>query len=374
MEFRWIVHAFPLPPNPPSRGEGVDGWTLSDKGVSMRGEQFTRQWRILRTIETRKNGATVAELAEQEDCHPRTIWRDLAAIQGAGFPLYSEYDGHKSRWGFVEGYKFQLPVPFTVTELMSLYFYRDILRIFKDTLFYESLDELFRKVRSALPRESLSYLKRIEQTFHIGFKPFKDYSRFKEIIKQINEAVLKLRVIEMRYYSMYSKRETTRKVDPYKVWFFNGTLYLIGWCHVHDEIRMFVLDRIRLLHLTDERFIPPDDFDLDEYMKDSFGVIHTDKEKVVIKFTPSLERYLKENIWHPSQVFKKDKDGSLLLSMEVGGLQEVMSWVMGFGRHAEVLGPEHLRQAVAEELAATAGIYGEKREPVYEEDFQRRRP
>jgi predicted DNA-binding transcriptional regulator YafY len=305
----------------------------------MRGDQLARQWRILRTIESRNHGATVAELAQQEDCHSRTIWRDLAAIQEAGFPLYSEKDGQKSRWSFVEGYTFHLPVPFTVTELMSLYFYRDILRIFKDTVFYESLDELFRKVRSTLPQESLSYLRRIEQAFHIGFKPFKDYSSFKEVIKQINEAVLSLRVLEMRYYSMSSKRETTRKVDPYKVWFFNGTLYLIGWCHVHDEIRMFVLDRIRLLHVTDQRFIPPDDFDLDEYMRDSFGVIHTDVEKVVIKFDPSLERYLKENIWHPSQVFKKDKDGSVVLAMEVGGLVEVMSWVLGFGRQAEVLEP-----------------------------------
>lgn len=323
----------------------------------MRGDQLSRQWRILRTIESGNRGATVAELAAQEDCSPRTIWRDLAAIQEAGFPLYSEKAGHKSRWDFVEGYKFQLPVPFAVTELMSFYFYRDILRIFKDTVFYESLDELFLKIRSTLPPESLSYLRRIEQTFHIGFKPFKDYSRFKEVIKQINEAVLKFRVIEMRYYSMSSKRETIRRLDPYKIWFFNGTLYLIGWCHVHDEIRMFVLDRIKLLHVTKERFIPPHDFDLDEYMKDCFGVIHTDVEKVVIRFDSSLERYLKENIWHPSQVFKKDKDGSLVMSMEVGGLREVMSWVMGFGRHAEVLEPEHLRQAVAEELAATAHRY-----------------
>jgi len=92
--------------------------------------------------------------------------------------------------------------------LMSLYFCRDILRIFKDTVFYESLDEVFRKVRSTLPPESLSYLKRIEQTFHVGFKPFKDYSRFKEIIRQINEAVLKCRAVEMRYYSMSSKLKT----------------------------------------------------------------------------------------------------------------------------------------------------------------------
>ena len=323
----------------------------------MRGQQLARQWRILRTIESRSHGVSVAELAVEEGCHPRTVWRDLAAIQEAGFPLYSEKDGQQSRWSFVDGYKFHLPVPFTVTELMSLYFYRDVLQIFKDTVFYDALAELFRKVKSTLPQEGLSYLNRIEQTFHIGFKPHKDYSSFKEVIARINEAVVKRRVVEMRYYSMSSGRETTRKVDPYKVWFFNGTLYLIGWCHVHDDIRMFVLDRIRLLHITDEHFIPPDDFDLEAYLKDSFGVIRTDPERVVIRFDPSLERFLKENIWHPSQAFETDEAGNLLLTMEVGGLDEVMSWVLGFGRQAEVLSPAHLRKAVAEEAQAVAGRY-----------------
>ena len=58
----------------------------------MRGEQLTRQWRILRTIETRKNGATVAELAEQEDCHPRTIWQDLSAIQNPQLFLLFQFN------------------------------------------------------------------------------------------------------------------------------------------------------------------------------------------------------------------------------------------------------------------------------------------
>ena len=56
----------------------------------VRGDQPARQWQILRTMESRNHGVTVAELASQEDCHSRTIWRDLAAIQEAGFPLYSE--------------------------------------------------------------------------------------------------------------------------------------------------------------------------------------------------------------------------------------------------------------------------------------------
>jgi hypothetical protein len=51
-------------------------------------------------------------LAAQEGCHTRSICRDLAAIQEAGFPLYSEKDGQKSRWSFVKGCRFQLALRF----------------------------------------------------------------------------------------------------------------------------------------------------------------------------------------------------------------------------------------------------------------------
>ena len=45
------------------------------------------------------------------------------------------------------------------------------------------------------------------------------------------------------------------------------------------------------------------------------------------------------------------------MTMEVGGLREVMSWVMGFGRQAEVLEPAHLREAAAQELVAASEKY-----------------
>ena len=80
--------------------------------VDVQGEQLARQWRILRTIESRNHGVTVAELAQKEDCPTRTTWRHLAAIQEAGFPLYSEKDDQKSGGGFVEAYTFHLPIPF----------------------------------------------------------------------------------------------------------------------------------------------------------------------------------------------------------------------------------------------------------------------
>lgn len=49
----------------------------------MRGDQLAMQWRILRTLESKKHGVTVAELAAQEDFHPPTICSDIAAIEPA---------------------------------------------------------------------------------------------------------------------------------------------------------------------------------------------------------------------------------------------------------------------------------------------------
>ena len=66
---------------------------------------------------------------------------------------------------------------------------------------------------------------------------------------------------------------TSRKVAPYKFWYFDGTFYLIGHCDWRDDVRIFALDRIKMLHLTEEGFEVPDEFDIDEFMRHSFGVI-----------------------------------------------------------------------------------------------------
>ena len=56
----------------------------------MRGDQLARQWRILRLIEASGSGLTVAEISDREGISLRTAYRDLEALQEAGFPLYNE--------------------------------------------------------------------------------------------------------------------------------------------------------------------------------------------------------------------------------------------------------------------------------------------
>jgi len=72
----------------------------------MRGDQLSRQWRILRQIEVSKNGLTAAQIAALGYVSPRTAYRDLDDLQLAGFPIFAEKSEKGNRWKFVDKYKF----------------------------------------------------------------------------------------------------------------------------------------------------------------------------------------------------------------------------------------------------------------------------
>jgi len=304
-----------------------------------------------------KLGKSAADLAKDLDCHPRTVYRDLEALQIAGFPIYTERVEGKNLWSLLDTVKHQIPVPFSLTELMALYFGRDMLKVFKGTVFYDSLESLFQKVKTTLPPESIKYLKTVEQTLSLGIKPFKEYGKFKEIINRVNDAATHKKTIEIVYYTMSRKKESKRKVDPYKVWFFNGTFYLVGLCHVREEVRIFALDRIKMLHQTNESFEVQEDFDFEEFVRPSFGVFQGAPTKVKVWFSPDVAGYIKEKVWQEKQEIHPQNDGSIIFEAEVAGTDEIKFWIMSWGSHALVLEPESLRQEIRAEADTVLAKY-----------------
>jgi len=84
-----------------------------------RGDQLGRQWKIIQTLISSRKGKSAADLAQDLECHPRTVYRDLEALQVAGFPIYTERSEGKNLWSLLDTVKHQIPVPFTLTELMA---------------------------------------------------------------------------------------------------------------------------------------------------------------------------------------------------------------------------------------------------------------
>jgi len=240
---------------------------------------------------------------------------------------------------------------------MALYFGRDMLKVFKDTPFYDSLESLFQKVKTTLPPESRKYLKNVEQTLHLGVKPYKEYGKFKGILNRVNDAAVNRKSIEIVYYTMSRKKESRRRVDPYRVWFLNGTFYLIGLCHTRHEVRIFALDRIKMLHETKETFDIPDDFSFEKFTESSFGVYQGEPVYIKVWFHPDVAGYIKEKIWHESQQIYPQDDGSIIFEAEVAGTDEIRFWIMTWGAKAVVLEPESLREEIRAEAEMMADRY-----------------
>lgn len=322
-----------------------------------RGDQLARQWKIIQTLIVSRKGKSAAELASELKCGWRTVYRDLEALQVAGFPLYTDRVEGTNLWSLLDTARHNIPVPLNLTELMALYFSRGMMKALRHTVFYDSLETFFQKIKSTLAPEYLQYLGQIERSLEVGSKPYKKYEEFRDVIDKASEAVLNKKYIEIIYYTMSRKKETRRKVAPYKIWFFDGTFYLIGNCGLRGDIRIFALDRIKRLVPTDENFELPEDFNLDEFMQSSFGVFHGEPVKVKIWFASEVAGYISEKIWHETQVIKQQEDGSVIFEAEVAGTDEIKYWILSWGAHAVVLKPDSLKKEIGIEAEAMLSNY-----------------
>jgi predicted DNA-binding transcriptional regulator YafY len=329
-----------------------------------RGDQLARQWKIFQTLVTSRYGKSVTDLAKNLECHQRTVYRDLKALEAAGFPIYTENENGKNIWCLLDSARKPMPIPFTPPELMALYFGSDVLKVLKGTVFYDSLESLLKKVKSSIPPESAKYLSQVEKSLHTRPGPYKNYGKFRNVIEQIGDAVLQRRVVEITYYTMSRKKETQRKVAPYKIWFHNGGFYLIGHCRWRDGIRIFAVERIKKIHLTDDTFEIPEQFDVDEFMRGSFGVYHGKPVNVRILFSAGIAEYIKEKIWHETQKLHDNPDGSVLFEANVACTNEIKAWVMRWGAKAIVLEPEELRDEIRAETVEMLAVYANGIEQV----------
>jgi len=79
-------------------------------------------------------------------------------------------------------------------------------------------------------------------------------------------------------------------------------------------VRIFAVERIRHLALTDDRFTVRPDFDFAAYTRDAFGLMRDEAVTVRVRFRRDQAKYVRERLWHPSQHLEDHADGSLTLT------------------------------------------------------------
>jgi len=320
-----------------------------------RNDQAVRQLIILKKLESSRHGLTLEQLADSfgpsTTRHPRTLRRDLDAIESAGYPLLIERVDGRTRWKLLEGARHAPALRFSPTELMALALSRRLIAPLEGTALHVSLVSALSKASAALPPEGLALVYQLEGTFSVGLGPHKRYKHHREIVERVTQAIAEKRRVQMRYDSASRGRVTRREVDPYRLWYASGGLYLIGHCHLRKEPRMFAVERIKSVTPTELPYQIPLHFDFEAFVEDSLTVMRGPRINVELEFDKATAAWAKDRVWHPSQELKRLQGGKLRITLSVADSRELVGWVLSFGSGVWVARPESLRTAVTQEAA-----------------------
>jgi predicted DNA-binding transcriptional regulator YafY len=324
-----------------------------------RGDQLARQWKLLHILAVR-SGRTVQDLMQEMKCSRRTAWRDLAVLQAAGFPITSEQGGRESRYRLIEGPRSTPPVPFMLTELMSLHLGRHLLVPLRGTPVGEAIHTALEKISATLGPAAKAFLTSLDQSISARTMQAKDYSHASETLRMLQHALHERRTLEAKYHSFGRDTVTSRRLDPLHLWYQQGGIYLAAYCHTRRQVLTFALERFRQVRLTEDTFEAPREFNLDRYLEGSFGIFRGEPVRVTLRFSRQVARYVAERQWHPSQVVSLLLTGELEMTLRVPLSPELRRWILGYGKDVEVLEPKSLREDIRREwLAALRGREGQ---------------
>ena len=185
-------------------------------------------------------------------------------------------------------------------------------------------------------------------------------------LTSIMEAMTEGRVLEIEYRKYTSTSPETLTVHPYAVKESAKRWYLIGYCVERDALRVYGLDRVRTLRITEADFTAPKGFDVDELFATSFGIYLPDGRETKVTFRTSAKeaQYLRDLPLHSSQCEESSDGDNVTFSIFVctkdskGNIyRDLIMELCRYGSRIEVLSPADIRDAVWQEFKKAENIY-----------------
>ena len=323
-----------------------------------RNQEVIRQWRLLHALESSRHGASIDALAKELEVTTRTIRRDLAALQEAGFALFDERDDDSHvRWRLDGRVLKGIDTGFTLSELCALYLSRNILEAVVGTPFQRDLTNAFERLAKMLSPRMRQFLDRLPTVLVAKAGPrARGGATSPDIVARLLEATLHFRETTMRYHSVSSGRIKDYLVHPYRLAFAQGGLYLLAYVPEYKAVRTFAVDRIASASLEKQTFTVTEAVG-DEVFANSLGVNTGPAERVEIEFDARVSPYVRARVWHSSQQVEDAPNGGVSVTLNVCHDWGLRSWILGWGPFARVVSPARLAKEIQADLEAAGAQY-----------------
>jgi len=327
-------------------------------------KQIERQMHILSVLSESKEGFTVNEIHDNMkklgiDVSKKTIQRDIDDISRHFF-VYEE----KNEAGEIcyKADKYNIGnVAFTVPELISIYFLKEILKPYSVLDVGKTAQDMLENMLKNVPPVNQSYIDSLSDFLKVNpSEAVLEKCINESYLRTIREAIEKNRRLRIEYFSFNNNEMTNRKIDPYYLEIREGCYHLICYCHLRKEIRDFRVSRMKNVEILNETFKRPENF-YEEYNKNRFEKMIGDEEITMkIVFEGQGARYVKEyEAYRADKITNLDRD-KILFEKKTTYTPDILQWVLKFGADAEVLEPDSLKFEVTWEVERMRQKYSKK--------------
>ncbi|MDF1663888.1 MAG: WYL domain-containing transcriptional regulator [Planctomycetota bacterium] len=311
--------------------------------------------RMLRLSEYPKLSRIAVELEASE----RTVQRYIEFMRDR-LGVEVVYDKKRRGYGYADK-ALSIPNPqLTDGELVALYIAKPLLEEYRGTSLEQYFQRAFEKITCQLPN-------RIQTELSVLPKQVSRHRRWPaknevETFETLLSALRKNCIVSMDYQNVTQQKPETRQVHPYRLHFYNDRWYLIAYCCMREDVRVFQLDRIKRLNSLQDTFNRPIDFTLEQYFSDSLGVYRgaedgSTKFDYVIRFDAFAARFVQGLKYHKTQECHELPDGSLEMTLTIDASVEIEEFLLSFGEHAELLSPPSARKNFKARLQRVLACY-----------------
>lgn len=286
------------------------------------------------------------ELADMFEVSPRTIYRDIDAINMAGIPVRST-SGVGGGFEIMPQYKIDKSV-FSTADLSALLMGLSGL---SGMVRGDELVHALAKVKSFIPADRAKDIELKVNQIRIDLSPWMGNSNIQPYFEIIKAALQESRLLTFDYVAHHGNK-TARTVEPYQLVLKGSHWYLQGYCHIRDDYRLFRLSRMSNLQMQEETFTPRD------YQKPQLefaDILKTIQTRIKIRIHKSvMDRVLD---YCNYEDFLPDGNEYYIVNFPFIENEYHYDILLSFGDKCECLEPLHIRTKMKHRIHDIATLY-----------------
>ncbi len=279
-----------------------------------------------------KRKVTAKELANRFEVSTRTIYRDLETLSGANIPIYA-IKGKDGGIGLLDKYVLNKTILSEEEQNQILFALQGMKKI-------KGQNE-----KDILEKLSILFNKKINDWIKIDFSNWGNIQE--ERFDIIKSAILNKQLIQFTYYNSNGEK-SKRIVEPLQIWFKDKSWYLVSYCKLKQDYRIFKIARIKEVTMLQEHF--KRELPKEEIERHNFKIIELELE------INKAMTYRVYDEFESTEITKKE-DGNFIIKVKYPENEWVYGYILSFGEYAKILNPGYAKKIIKDKLEKTLKNY-----------------